>query len=288
MSQRPSEKFIDIDKVFKDKNPGLYKWIPGFVMRFLKKLIHQEEINDALITGKDKHDAAFAEHCLNYLGAKVSSTGLNQIPKETGVVVASNHPLGGLDGIALIAETAKARDDVKFPVNDILTRLPNFEGVFIPVNKHGNNTRGNLEKIEKIYADKNCVLIFPAGLCSRKIDGIIQDLEWQKSFVSKAIKYQLPIIPTYIKGKNSNRFYNISNWRKALGIKANIEMILLPDEMFKQKGKHIHITYGPQINPSVFDKTYSINGWAQLLKSYIYKLEKNPTLDFNDYLKTLS
>jgi putative hemolysin len=280
---------IDIDQVFKDKNPGLARLIPGFVMRWLKRTIHQEEINIGLRQAHEKgyKDLDFARFALEYLQATTSSEGHDNVPSTGGMIIASNHPLGGLDGLALMKEAGRVRKDIRFVVNDILTRLPNFEEIIVGVNKHGSSPRAALEAIDKAYSGGFATLIFPAGLCSRKQDdGSIKDLEWQKSFIARARKYNLPVVPTFIKGKNSSWFYNLSRWRKRLGIKGNIEMLYLPDEMFKQRGQNIHITFGRPIEASIFDNSRKPEAWAALLRDFVYTLDTNPQARFEDFLKS--
>jgi putative hemolysin len=282
---------IDIDKVLRDKNPTLARWMPGFIMRWLKKTIHQDDINRGLLQAHEKgfKDLAFASFALSYLQANTDSVGGEHIPDQGGVIIASNHPLGGLDGLALMQEAGKHRPDIRFVVNDILTRIPNFETIIVGVNKHGSSPRAALEAIEQAYSGGFATLIFPAGLCSRKQDnGSIKDLEWHKSFVARARKYSLPVVPTFIRGRNSNWFYNLAYWRKRLGIKANIEMLYLPDEMFKQRGQNIHITFGAPIAPTVFDERHRPEGWAALLREFIYHLDANPQARFEDFLKQTS
>jgi putative hemolysin len=168
-----------------------------------------------------------------------------------------------------------------FPVNDILLYLPNLKELFIPINKHGNNTE-NVEIIQKTFDSEKLILYFPAGLVSRKQKSRIMDLEWKKTFISKAIQYQRDIIPVYIEGRNSSFFYRLANLRKSLKIKANIEMLLLPDEMYKQKNKNISIYIGKPIPYQTFDHSYSYNEWAQKVKRYVYKHgEKGFMEDFN-------
>lgn len=271
---------IDIDKAFKDKNPQLYKLLPGFLLRWIKKTIHQDEINEFVATNEHSSGIAFGTNAIAALGAQSASTGLENIPKTGGVIIAANHPIGGADGLAFIAEVGKVRSDLKFIVNDLLMQFKSLEEIFIPVNKHGTNTKNNLLRIEQLYAEGHCILIFPAGLCSRKQNGKIIDLPWQKSFINQAIKNQLPIIPTFINAKNSNKFYNIAIIRKWLGIKANLEMFFLPDEMFKQKGKTIHFTFGKPIPAATFNKSKNTYQWAQKLKHFIYELKDNKQARF--------
>ena len=276
---------IDVDKIFKDKNPGLYQMLPGFVLRFIKRTIHQDEMNSILQKSEGIVGIDFANLVLEEMGVKVSCTGLENIPEKGPVILASNHPLGGLDAMALISFVGKKRKDIQFLVNDILTRLPNFGEVFVPVNKHGTNAKSNLIRIEEIYASDMAVMIFPAGLCSRKINGTVQDLEWQKSFVTKARKYQTPVVPVLVKAKNSNWFYGLSRFRTKLGIKANLEMFYLPDEMFKQKGNTIDLIIGKQIEAGELSEEKNDREWAQIIKAFVYSLGADPVLTFKEYLK---
>lgn len=277
---------IDIGKVIQDKNPALYRLLPNGVLRWLKRTIHEEEINEGLRRSVGLKDLDFARFTLEYLQATTSSSGIENIPRSGGVVIAANHPLGGLDGVALMHVAGQVRSDIRFIVNDILTRLPGFDTIVVGVNKHGTNPRAGLEAIESAYAGGNAVLVFPAGLCSRKMDdGTIRDLVWQKSFVTKAQKYNLPIVPTFNAGANSSWFYNLARWRKKLGIKANLEMFYLPDEMFKQRGHNIHITFGRPVEARFFDKQRRADEWAGLLREFIYLLPSQPALRFEEFVE---
>jgi putative hemolysin len=274
---------IDIEKIFRGKNPGLAKFIPGFIFRWIKKTLHQDEINRFLKNETATTGVAFACNILQAFGVHHDSDGHEHLPTEGGAIVAANHPLGGMDGMILLCQTARTRQDITFIVNDVLLNLPQFNDVFIGVNKIGTKGREQLKKIEEMYASDRLVLIFPAGLCSRKVRGVIQDLTWNKAFISRAIKYQKPVIPVHVTGKNSNWFYNLANFRKRIGLKANLEMFYLPDEMFKQKNKKIHVRYGRPIPWTTFDNRYSQHEWAQLLRSYVYTLREN-TVDFETFI----
>ena len=272
MEATDNKKFIDIDGVFKSKNPSLHKLIPGFLVRYLKRIVHQEEINSFIDRHGDKQTFEFVTAILEEFGAKVVSQGTENIPVSGGCVFVSNHPLGGLDALALVNEIGRVRRDIKFIVNDILLQLKNLRGIFTGVNKHGKNTPEVYSSLDSLYNSGQGVLIFPAGLVSRKIKGQIVDLEWKKSFVTKVRKYDLTVIPVYIEGRNSEFFYNLANWRKRFGIQANIEMLYLPDEMYRQKNKTITVIFGKPIPASVFEPTYSDHHWAQLVKEHVYSL----------------
>lgn len=261
------------------------RWLPSFFYKWLKKTIHQDTVNLFLEEMKDLKDLAFANKSLELLQATVTSEGLENLPKKGGVIIAANHPLGGLDGLALMKAVGAYRPDVRFVVNDVLTQLPNFQEITVGVNSYGTTLREGLAQVEKAYADGYAVLIFPAGLCSRKNNkGLIRDLEWQKSFLSRAVKYQLPVIPTHVQGKNSSWFYNLSYWRKKIGISWNIEMLYLVDEMFRQKGQTIHISFGTPLPSTTWTFQRKMGVWANLLKDYIYEM-KEKGVSFDTFLQ---
>lgn len=277
---RITERTIDIEDVFRKKNPELAKFIPAFVFRYLRKKIHEKEINAILFNYRDIIGLEFLDVLVKEFGAIIKVDGSENIPEKGRFLIASNHPLGGLDGIALMYAVGKRRKDIVFPVNDILLFLPNLQPLFVPINKHGTNTE-NLGIIREAFSSDKIMLYFPAGLVSRKQKGKIEDLQWKKTFLSKAIKFERDIIPTYIEGRNSPFFYNLANLRKVLNIKANIEMLFLPDEMFRQKNKVIQITFGKPIPYNVFGKQCSQDQWAQKIKNYVYAMKHGPIDPFD-------
>ena len=266
-----TRNYIQLDKVIAEKSPGLYRFLPGFVLRYLKRIIHQDFINDFLYRNRDDYGMDFVYSILRDFNTHVIPHNLENIPVEGRYLVAANHPLGGLDGIALMGAVGKVRKDIVFPVNDLLLNLPNLKELFIPINKHGSNAR-NIQIINDTFASDKTMLYFPAGLVSRKQKGKIKDLTWHKSFLTKAKKYERDIIPAYIHGRNTNFFYNLANLRKTLGIKANIEMLFLVDEMYKQNDKTIDIVFGEPISYKSFDKSHPDSYWAQMLKDKVYDL----------------
>jgi 1-acyl-sn-glycerol-3-phosphate acyltransferase len=264
---------IDVREVLHSKSPSLARTIPGFIINYLKKIVHQDELNEFL--GKYGHlkDARLIEAGLTHFGIKFNVTGSENIPESGRFIFVSNHPLGGLDGLVFIYELSKRFPDIKFPVNDILTNIKNLSGIFLPVNKHGGQAKDAARLIEEAYASDCQILYFPAGLCSRKKKGIIRDLQWHKSFISKAIQHKRDIVPAYFSGRNSDFFYNLANLRKRIGIKANFEMLYLADEMFRQKDKEISLVFGKPIAWETFDKTKTPLEWADWVKAKSYALE---------------
>lgn len=266
--------FINLRKIFAAKNPRLLKILPGFIFTLLEKIIHAKTINRIIYTHREKFGLPFVKATLDEFGAIVKVSGNSEdLPLNGRFILVSNHPLGGLDGLALMHVIGQVRPDVVFPVNDLLLFLPGLKSLFIPINKHGRNNE-NVALIDDTFSSDKAILFFPAGLVSRKQKGVIKDLEWKKTFVTRAKKYQRDIIPVYISGKNSNLFYNVANLRKRLRIKANLEMLLLPHEMMRQNGKLIEITFGKPIPISSLDKSHSDAEWAAIIREKVYSLKK--------------
>jgi putative hemolysin len=273
MSISPEQGKIDIEKVLSSKNPTLSKAVPRFIVNYLKRIVHQDELNSFLKQWGHLKDSELINAGLNFFEIKYRISGTENIPVNGKNIFVSNHPLGGLDGLVFISELSKHFNEIRFPVNDILTSIENLSGIFLPVNKHGSQGRDAARKIEDAYASDCQILYFPAGLCSRKSKGVVKDLTWHKSFISKAIQHRRDVVPAYFSGRNSDFFYNLARFRKLIGIKANIEMLYLPDEMFRQKGREITLIFGKPIPWQTFDKSKSAPEWAEWVKSKSYELE---------------
>ena len=263
---------INVDEIIKSKNPKLYRFLPGFLIKFLKKLIHQDEINEFLLNNKDKTGLDFVNAVNDFLDIKTEVYGFENVPSDGRFIFAANHPLGGLESMAMMKIIAQKYTKFNFVVNDLLMYLTPMKDIFVPVNKIGGQTREYIEKINALYNSEQQILYFPAGLVSRKNKGIIRDPAWQKSFINNAIKSNRNIILIYIEGKNSKFFYNLAHWRKKLKIKANIEMLFLVNEMFKQRGQTIRLYFGKPILYTFFDKSKSYLEWAKYLQEQTYLL----------------
>lgn len=272
MNIEQPKKYIDIRDVIKKKNPKLLKWIPNALTSFLERLVHIDDINIIMTRYADKRGLEFVDGLIEYLGASVTLVGQENIPLEDSVIFASNHPLGGLDGVAFMYAIGKHRQDVKFLVNDILMNVENLQPLFVPVNKVGGQGRSQAMAIQQAYAAREALLVFPAGLVSRKQSHGVMDLQWQKSFINKAKKYKKDVVPVYIEGENSNFFYNLSRWRRKLGIKTNLEMLVLPHEMFSARNKNIVIRIGKPISYTYFDKSKEESTWAEEVKQLVYSM----------------
>lgn len=276
MTEENCVKPVYIEQLFKSKNPGLAKMIPGFIFSYLKKIIHQDDINDFITRYGNRKGLDFSDAILEYLNVSYEVHGAENLPSPDGrYIFVSNHPLGGPDGIILISFLGTRYPDLKFPVNDLLLNLRNLNTIFLPVNKHGAQAKEAVAAIENAYASDCQMIMFPAGLVSRKQKGIIKDLEWQKSFVSKAIQHQRDIIPIFIDGRNSDFFYNLASLRKKVGLKANIEMLYLADEAFKQRNRAFKIYIGQAIPWQSLDKSKKPLEWAQEIKERVYRLKND-------------
>lgn len=267
------DKFIQVREVIRKKSPGLAKWIPSPLVSYLERTIHEDEINDIMFRFRDLQGLDFVDALINDLGVDVVLEGAENIPETGAVIFASNHPLGGLDGIAFMHAIGRYRRDVKFLVNDILMNVNNLQPLFVGVNKIGGQDKSAISAIEQAYAGEHALLVFPAGLVSRKIHGKIEDLEWKKSFISKAKKYKKDIVPVHIDGKNSNFFYNLSQWRNRIGIKFNVEMLYLADEFFAQRNQQVVIKIGKKIPYSFFDTSKNERQWAADVRQQVYELK---------------
>ena len=266
---------IDIKQVLRQKAPSVARKIPGFMVDYLIRTVHQDELNEILRRYHDKDGVAFMQELIGYFDLNLELVNEENIPAEGRYIFASNHPLGGLDGICLSAIIGGRFDGkIRYLVNDLLLYLSNLRSIFVPINKHGAQGKKNAELIEKAYASDNQIITFPAGLCSRKQNGKIQDTEWKKSFIQKAVEYRRDIVPVFFEGRNSNFFYRLANMRKALGIKMNYEMIYLPDEMFKSKPKTYSIHFGKPIPWQTFDSSRKPAEWAEWVKEIVYNLKK--------------
>ena len=264
---------IDIDKVLREKAPKYYKYIPRFVVSYLKRIVHQEELNVFLRDSKDKVGVDFLKACLEFLDANIVVKGEENLPKEGLYTFVSNHPLGGQDGVALgYILGSFYNGKVKYMVNDLLMNLQGLAPLCIPINKTGKQAKDFPRMVEAGFASDDQLIMFPAGLCSRRQNGVIRDLDWKKTFIVKSVQTHRDVVPIHFEGRNSNFFYNLANICKFLGIKVNIAMLYLADEMLKNRHKTFTVTIGKPISWQTFDKSKTPAEWAAYVKDIVYKL----------------
>lgn len=266
---------IDVKRVIYEKNKSLYRILPRFIINYIRHVIHEKELNNYILNDLNTKNIDFINKAIDYF--KVTYTAINEdnIPKNGSYIVVGNHPLGGFDGLIITSLLHKHRKDLLVTSNDLLMNIPNLQEMFIPINTVGNNTTDLARRIENAFQQENLILIFPAGLCSRRINGEIVDLPWKKTFVSKAKLYQRDILPIYFEGRNSNFFYNLSNLRKKIGIKFNIEMMYLVDELFKNSGQHFKLVIGKPISYKSLTKEKTDYEHAQEIKKIVYELKQD-------------
>ena len=266
-------KYIDIREVIRKKNANLLRVLPAFVLAYIRRILHEDEMNDFLAAHGELEGLPFVEQVLKTFGVRLEVKGAENIPLSGGVIFAANHPMGGLDGLAMMQVLGKRRSDLKFLINDIVGNVKQLSPFFVEVNKHGSQERAAVRAVEEAFQTETAFVVFPAGLVSRKQAQGVADLEWKKTFVSQARKYQKPIVPVYIEGKNSAFFYNLARLRRFLGIKANLEMFYLVDEMFAQKGKVITIHFGEPIAYATFDRSRKDGEWASWVREQVYQIK---------------
>jgi putative hemolysin len=264
-------KPIVIRELVAEKNSGLARRIPGFVYGFMNRLLHIREINEIIRKYGHLKGIPFINAVLQYFDVSISVQGEENLPDTGHYIFASNHPLGGFDGLMLIKVVSDHMGKSLFLVRDELTKIPPLTELFIPINKFGDQRR-SAGLINEAYHSANQILIFPAGLASRKIKGKIVDLTWQKHFIQKSVEHKRDVVPVFISGKNSRFFYWLANFRKLIGIRMNIEMFLLSDELFKNRGKTFVISFGKPISWSHFERSKSPSEWADSVKRTVYEL----------------
>ena len=274
---------IDLNEVLRSRAPNLHRFMPRFVVSWLEKLIRQKEMNSLLMANRDLQGSEFCHGVLDYLNIKLEIDGLENLPDDANidswrVIFCSNHPLGGLDGMALIDFlcSRSPSGELRFIVNDLLMNIPPLRGVFLPVNTIKKvQSKETARKLDEVFEGDLPVAIFPAGLCSRLIKGKIQDLKWNKMFVNKAISYKRDIIPVHFSGRNSRFFYNFAKIRKALHVPFNLEMVLLPGEVFKNRNSVFRITIGKRISYKELEGGKKAESTGAKLREYVYRLKND-------------
>lgn len=272
------DKTIDIEKILHRKMGTKAKYVPRFLVNWLKRIIHEEEVNRFLWDSRDKKGTEWLSECVKYLDMTLQIEGLQNLPDKHDrrlYTFVSNHPLGGQDGVALGSIIGKHYDGkFRYLVNDLLLNLPGLQPVSIGINKTGKQSRDFPRMVEAGFSSDNHILMFPAGLNSRKINGRIRDLEWTKTFITKSVEYQRDVIPIYFSGRNSERFYRIAHFSDNYIKKVNIAMLFLVDEMYKNVGKTFRIVFGKPIPWQTFDKSRSPKEWAKYVQEKVYELQR--------------
>lgn len=263
---------VDIRAVMKEKNPSLARFIPVFVYRLIHNIMRLDFMNNFMVKYGHLQGVDFVDAAITDFEVTEEVYGLENVPESGSYIFASNHPLGGFDSLLLMKHVSRRLGKFKFLVNDVLMTIPNLRSVFVPINKHGGNSRDAAALLAKTYESGEQILIFPSGYASRKIRGKIMDFTWQKHFIVKSVQYKRDVIPVFIGGRNSNRFYWVAKMRSLLNIKWNLEMFLLPDETYRHRKKKVQLYFGKPIPWNTFDKSKHQIEWASWVKDKVYEL----------------
>lgn len=272
---------IDIGAVLADKAPRLARWIPGFVIGWLRRTIHESEINYILEHYWNLPPQEFIRACFREWQVTYTVEGLEKLDPKGRYLFAANHPFGGMDGMMLADKLIDRFGDARVVVNDLLMHLEPLRPLWIPVNKYGAQNAAYARKFDEEMFGERQILTFPAGLCSRRIRGEVTDLPWKSSFLKKAYASQRQIVPLFVEGRLSNFFYRMTALRKMLGVKFNIELLWLPDEMFSQKGRHFRIVAGEPIPMAELQEQGSLHEQTEYIRKKTYFL-KNRLADGNN------
>lgn len=268
-------KVIDIQKAIRNGKSRFLKSLPGFIIKLIIKIVGQEELNRVIYNNREKTGVPFTNGILHDWNIKVKINGAENIPPSGRFIFAANHPVGGMDALAIFNMIYRFFPDIVSPANELLYTIPNIRPLMLGLNLFGKNTKETALKLQEMFESDAQVMFFPAGEVSRRKRGIISDTVWQKSFISKAIKHRRDIIPVFISGRNSRLFYTIANLRKFLGIKMYIETLLLPHEMLKQRNSTVTVSIGKPIPYQTLTDEMTHSAWAQRVKSIVYSLNEN-------------
>ncbi len=272
-------KYIDLDKNFKKSDSKILQKMPAFLVSIMKKVVMQKELNRVLNKYANDIGVDFLHSIIKEYNITPNIEGLENLPESSRCIFVANHPFGIVDGLILTKTVSDKHGTFKAIGNEAFMFIPQMRPVTAVVNVYGQTSRDYVLALDKLYASDVPITHFPAGEVSRRNHGKIQDIEWQKSMITKAIAHKRDIVPFHIYGSNSKIFHFINRARKLIGIKANLELALLPYEMFNKEGKTIKARIGKPISWQRFDKTKTHKEWAKEVRDYVYIL-KDSDVDF--------
>ncbi len=266
------DKVVDLDTVIAKSNNRLLKSFPRFMINIMKRIVRQDELNNIHIKIKNKIGMDYINGIIADLNIDVRMHNTGHLKRDGRFVFVANHPLGGVDAISFLHCVDKLADKVISPSNELFNFVPNLKPLIVGVNVFGKNNKEKSEAVIKAFESDHAIMIFPAGMVSRKLGGRIKDLEWHKSFITKSVQTKRDVVPVFITGKNSSRFYRVARLRKLLGIRMSIETILLPQEMLRRRNTSIDLYFGDPIPWTTFDKSKSHQEWANYVKEVVYTI----------------
>jgi putative hemolysin len=266
--------YIDLDKNIRESNSAFLKKMPQFVINLLKRIVMQQEFNVLLTSLGDVKGNAFLNGTLQKLNITVKIHGIENLPENGRCIFAANHPFGVIDGLILTHTVSTKYGTLRAIANDAFNLIPQLNEFITDVNVYGTSSKEKISALNAIYDSAHAITHFPSGEVSRVYDGKVQDTIWQKSFIKKAVESKRDIVPFHFHGENSKLFYFLFKIRKSLGLKMNIELMLLPREFFNKKNQTIELTIGKPIAYTTFDKSKSHQEWANHVKESVYGLPR--------------
>ncbi|GHU96538.1 glycerol acyltransferase [Bacteroidia bacterium] len=266
---------VNVEQILASKSPRLARRLPAFVLRYLEHVIHQNDVNYILQNYGHLQGLEFVRAALQHLNITYTVHGEQNLQQAPHALFLSNHPLGGFDGVVLLDVLGKIYPNIQTVINDLLMNIVPLRPLFLPINKHGVQPQEYARQLQTAYASDKPILYFPAGLCSRKIKGVVQDLPWRPGTAKIVRDYQRDVVPVFFSGRNSNFFYNLANLRKMLKIKANIEMLYLVDELFRQRNAHYDVYFGTPIPHSTLTQMGNLNKMITFVRERSYQLAQN-------------
>lgn len=265
-------KHINLAEALKHTNSKGLRRLPGIIVKVLEKFIYQDQINGVINKYIDFIGINFHPEVIKEFNLKLDIRGIENMPDHSRCFFTANHPFGIIDGLVLGYQVGRKYGDLRAIGNESFLYVPNLRPLIAAVNVFGNSSRDYIEALNEVYNSDVAIAHFPAGVVSRFYDGKIQDPPWQKSFVTKAISARRDVVPCYFAGSNSRLFYLLFRFRKLAGIKTNLELALLPREMFKKRNKTIRLVIGKPIPWTRFDNSMTHHEWAQKVRQHVYKM----------------
>jgi putative hemolysin len=268
-----SKEYINIHRLIKASDSKLLKRLPDFVIYLIKLIIRQNEINRILSVYANFEGVDFLPKIIDELNIKVEIVGKENLPENGRCFFVANHPFGFVDGLILTSTVGEKYGDFRAIGNNVFMLIPHLKGNIAAVNVFGTNSREYVIELERVFNSDIPITHFPAGLVSRIKKGKVEDSDWQKGFIKKAVAYQRNVVPFYFYGRNSLLFYFIYIARKTFGISKTLELVLLPHELFNKRNKTIRVKIGKPISYSTFDMSRSHYDWTQFVKKQVYNLK---------------
>lgn len=245
----------------------------------LKKLTHQDEINHFIETNRHLEGLEFNDAVLEHFNFsfQVSNKDRARIPDQNRLLIVANHPLGSLDGMALLKLVSEIRTDVKIVADSLLSHIAPLNSVFLSIENLSGKV-GRQEKLHQIVAAleaEQAVILFPTEHVSRIRPSGVRDGKWRTDFLHLAKRTNAPIVPVFIGGKNSALYYGLSGIYKPLGT------MMLLNEMFGQKDGEVLFRIGKPIPwASIAELKLSKKAIAERMRKQTYWLakKKKPSL----------